>query len=457
MMRFIISLIFFTILIPSLCFTQQDPSFIEIPYKNIEVKLDGILDEWDKKFDFFFEDTLKSLHSPPGINISKVYPANFDFSLIKTPLSKNRVSIKWFWNYTNLCFAFVVYDKHLNAQAINETNKPHHHFNDGIEIYIDSKNDSKNRMDINDYQFIIDLLNNVDIFRGERKFFQSDTFAVPKDYGQNILIKNFSKVYGTINDSTDIDEYYVIEVVIPFTSLGIEPKTGMKMKFDLCCNDVDFPLNQAIINDYASTNTWPFSWSGYSDFGYPQYWKNVQLVGEPGFLEEINQRLSSKWLILYTITLLISLVFIIILLIKFNKLRRLPRKDEILQSSFIFSTGVYDKELSFNQKILQKAKDFIILNKDKQVTSEEVAKNIGISLRTFQRLVKEELNCTPTNFITIIKLNLAADYLSKKIGNVTDAAYEFGFSNPSYFSKQFHKHFGISPSEFMKKNDKSMN
>jgi len=54
-----------------------------------------------------------------------------------------------------------------------------------------------------------------------------------------------------------------------------------------------------------------------------------------------------------------------------------------------------------------------------------------------------------------VKLNLAAEFLKNKRGNVSEAAYEFGFSNPSHFSRMFKKYFGISPKEYQTKNTRS--
>jgi len=70
-----------------------------------------------------------------------------------------------------------------------------------------------------------------------------------------------------------------------------------------------------------------------------------------------------------------------------------------------------------------------------------------------QRITKEEIDTTPTNFIYLVKLNLAAEYLKNHLGNVSETAYEFGFSDPGYFSKLFKKHFGISPLDYQEKND----
>jgi AraC-like DNA-binding protein len=109
-----------------------------------------------------------------------------------------------------------------------------------------------------------------------------------------------------------------------------------------------------------------------------------------------------------------------------------------------------------NRNLLQKATDFIAANRTQSLNSEEVARNLGISLRKLQRITKEEMQCTPTSFIYIVKLNLAAEYLKGRKGNISETAYNFGFSDPSYFSKIFKKHFGVSPADYLDKNDKPL-
>jgi len=189
----------------------------------------------------------------------------------------------------------------------------------------------------------------------------------------------------------------------------------------------------------------PFNWSGYSDFGYPKFWKNISLAGEPAFFELTLKKYGKSWFEVYVFILLFTLAVVILLFLKIKKLSAIPRKEEVEHASVIFipASPAQVEEFTFNQKMLKAATEYIVKNKNRNLHSESVAKEIGISLRTFQRLTKEELNCTPTNFINIVKLKLAADYLSKNIGNVTDAAYEFGFSTPHIFPSYFKKHFGI--------------
>ena len=56
---------------------------------------------------------------------------------------------------------------------------------------------------------------------------------------------------------------------------------------------------------------------------------------------------------------------------------------------------------------------------------------------------------SPNNFIKEVRLNEALTLLNKNIGNVSEIAFEAGFSSPSYFAKCFQKRYGLSPSDYL--------
>jgi len=105
--------------------------------------------------------------------------------------------------------------------------------------------------------------------------------------------------------------------------------------------------------------------------------------------------------------------------------------------------------------ILKQATEIIEEKPDESIRSELLARELGVSLRNLQRITRTEIDCTPTNFIWLVKLNLASEFLKNRQGNVSEAAYEFGFSNPSHFSRMFKNHFGVSPREYQAGNTSS--
>ncbi|NOX17409.1 MAG: helix-turn-helix domain-containing protein [Chlorobi bacterium] len=429
-------------------FGQTNEKILQIPYSSKNITVDGDLSDWDEYFEYEFSDTLHSFINTSHQKLSDLYPANFDFDKLLFPKSKNKAKFRAFWNNENFCCAVTGWDKHFFAENHGRIDKPMVHLNDGIELYIDTKGEGTPKMDVNDYQFLIDIRNNAEVFKGDLKEILADTVAVPKDYAQNILFFSAVKINGTLNDNAE-DSVYTIEIVIPFAAIGVAPKSNMIMRLDVCVNDIDYPLSQTGRIEEASTAMWPFSWSGYSDFGYPKYWKQVQFIGAPSWFEAISEKYKAEWFWIYLITASLALVIIVLLIYRTYKLRRLPSADKINYEKL--SVHPSAESLSYNEKILQKAAEYIVANKSETIHSDELTRNLGVSLRTFQRITRDELNITPTNFVYVIKLKLAADFLKNKKGNVTDAAYEFGFSDPSYFSKTFKKHFEISPTDFIKK------
>lgn len=450
-----VAIIFFLLMEPLLSQTNPDTEAISIPYNQQTISIDGKTGDWHDYSSVTFSDTALFFHTPEEFPFEGEMEKLTEVQI--PPRSRNTVHAMACWNLTGLYFAFRVDDRHLMAEIRQGNDNPESYLNDGIEIYIDARNDSKSKMDLNDYQFLVDIVPNHIIFKGDRKLQDSLSFSVPKEYGLNILIEKAVSLTGTINDTLRDDDGFIIEVRIPFEAVGIVPQTGMKFRLDLCNNDNDFFLAE-YDNPVIKAVLRPFSWTGFNNFGYPAYWKTVQLTGAPGWFDAMSSAEKKIWLIVFIGLSLFTLAIMGALLYRLKRMKRLPTQTEVAPSGFLFIRGNQDTDASpsLNGKLLQKATDFIAAQSSQNLNSEEVARNLGVSLRKLQRITKEEMQCTPTSFIYLVKLNLAADYLRNKKGNVSETAYEYGFSDPSYFSKLFKKHFGVSPAEYLENNDNLM-
>ncbi|WP_299668297.1 two-component regulator propeller domain-containing protein [uncultured Polaribacter sp.] len=83
---------------------------------------------------------------------------------------------------------------------------------------------------------------------------------------------------------------------------------------------------------------------------------------------------------------------------------------------------------------------------------EYLASEVGMSRANLYRKIKVILNETPVNFIKKIRLKRAEQLLKKNSLYISEVAYMTGFNNQKYFSKCFHKEYGISPTEYIKQN-----
>jgi AraC-like DNA-binding protein len=83
---------------------------------------------------------------------------------------------------------------------------------------------------------------------------------------------------------------------------------------------------------------------------------------------------------------------------------------------------------------------------DDQLNIEGLCRSIGISRPQLYRKVRSITGRSPSYFLRDLRLDKARTLLHQKSGNVTEVAYEVGYTNLSYFSKCFTEKFGYKPS-----------
>lgn len=82
---------------------------------------------------------------------------------------------------------------------------------------------------------------------------------------------------------------------------------------------------------------------------------------------------------------------------------------------------------------------------------EDLYTALGMSERQLQRKIRAITGQTPSELIRDARLERAKLLLQEHSGNVAEICYEVGFSNPSYFAKCFKDRYGMSPTQFSKK------
>jgi len=128
---------------------------------------------------------------------------------------------------------------------------------------------------------------------------------------------------------------------------------------------------------------------------------------------------------------------------------------KILQNKFGQELNISTKSIAKNkidQVFMGNAEEVIernLMNSDFSVT--DFAQQMGMSRTLFFRKIKMITGQTPNDFIQTIRLKKAADILlNDPTQNVSEIAYEVGFSSPKYFSHSFKNHFGVIPSKYGK-------
>ncbi len=79
---------------------------------------------------------------------------------------------------------------------------------------------------------------------------------------------------------------------------------------------------------------------------------------------------------------------------------------------------------------------------------EQLSRELGMSRVQLYKKLLRITGKTPVEFIRIIRLKRAVQYLRESQLNVSEVAYRVGFNNPRYFAKYFKEEFGVLPSAF---------
>lgn len=104
---------------------------------------------------------------------------------------------------------------------------------------------------------------------------------------------------------------------------------------------------------------------------------------------------------------------------------------------------------SLDEQFIEKAVKYVDENMGRSGLSvEELASHLGMSrVHLFKRL-KQLTGKAPIEFIRILRLKRAAQYLRESQLNVSEIAYKCGFNNPKHFAKYFKEEFGVTPSVY---------
>lgn len=81
---------------------------------------------------------------------------------------------------------------------------------------------------------------------------------------------------------------------------------------------------------------------------------------------------------------------------------------------------------------------------------DKLAELMFMSRSSLLRKIKGVSEVAPNDFIKLMRLKKAAEILQEGEYKVNEVCYLVGFSSTSYFSKAFHKQFGVLPKDFIK-------
>lgn len=196
------------ILLTSFIFTSllKAPSekIIYSRFKKNKIQIDGILSDWDNS-------------DPVFLNGEKAG-------------SENWVEIRSQWDDNSLYLSFDVKDKNLQAYQTAQDDSQLF-LDDIVEVLFDVNNDKNCCWGPDDIVYHINLLGVKKDDRGTAECLSDPLWDGDANYSV--------KLSGSLNDTTDIDFGYVVEIGIPWVELGLTIDVGLKIGINFANGDND--------------------------------------------------------------------------------------------------------------------------------------------------------------------------------------------------------------------------
>lgn len=100
---------------------------------------------------------------------------------------------------------------------------------------------------------------------------------------------------------------------------------------------------------------------------------------------------------------------------------------------------------------LEQIFEHINQNYGSKISVNELALSIGLTPNSFCRFFRKHTKNTFVDFLNSFRVSKATELMAQPNLTIAEIMYLTGFSDPSYFSRQFKRYVGKTPSEFKKK------
>ncbi|MGE8203371.1 response regulator [Heyndrickxia sp. NPDC080065] len=101
-----------------------------------------------------------------------------------------------------------------------------------------------------------------------------------------------------------------------------------------------------------------------------------------------------------------------------------------------------------HKSYLQKAKEYIETNYEKNITLEEVAEYVDLSPFHFTKMFKEKFGLTFIDYLTDLRIEKAKNEILHTNKSLKEICFSVGYKDPNYFSRVFKKKTGVSPTSY---------
>lgn len=126
---------------------------------------------------------------------------------------------------------------------------------------------------------------------------------------------------------------------------------------------------------------------------------------------------------------------------------------EGIRSWFVEKMGNACRNVAVKKEVrsvtaVERAREFIDSHYHKDISLDDVSREVDISPYYFSKIFKEETGKNFVEYVTEIRMNRAKELLTGTDLSMKEICSEIGYADPNYFSRTFKKNTGLTPTEF---------
>ncbi|WP_082652031.1 AraC family transcriptional regulator [Gorillibacterium timonense] len=111
------------------------------------------------------------------------------------------------------------------------------------------------------------------------------------------------------------------------------------------------------------------------------------------------------------------------------------------------ATPVPERPLAESDRRLDRIISWLLLQYAQPISIQQIADTFGYHRTHLSRIFKEKTGLSPARFLLKVRMEKAKQLLSTAL-TITEVAASVGYADPLYFSKQFHRWAGKSPTDY---------
>lgn len=114
----------------------------------------------------------------------------------------------------------------------------------------------------------------------------------------------------------------------------------------------------------------------------------------------------------------------------------------------LVSSSFVQNYISSKSRRIETAFQYMRANYDKDITLDDIAKQVNMTEVSFSRFIKKRTGVTFVESLNNIRLGHSARLLIDTTMNISEVSFKCGFNNLSYFNRAFKKKYICTPKEF---------